>query len=167
VLYGPTHPSGTLLCYYRHTLNSTPLRHVGEQDITSHVDFTSITRAGELAGLTTLGLVSQRRLLGNLGWDALRDTVARQPLAQAERDANLRAIDAMIDPDGLGRVLALVQQRGLDGFSPLGLVGGPAASFDPPPLRGPDHLRLPGPAEAEGMGDFESQWAELSAEWNE
>ena len=164
VLYAPTRRAGTLLCYYRHTLNSDPLRHIGEQDITSHVDFTSLARAGEAAGLTTLGLVSQRRLLGNLGFDGLRRAAATAPLGQTERDANLRALDALVDPAGLGRLLALVQQRGLEGFAPLGLIGGPAVAWEPPPLRGPDHIRLPGPAEAEGLSDFEVQWAEL---WSE
>lgn len=182
VLYAPTRRAGTLLCYAGHTLNSDPLRNIGEQDITSHVDFTSVARAGEVAGLRTLGLVSQRRLLANLGWEELRAAVAAAALGQAERGANLRALDGLVDPDGLGRLLALVQQRGLDGFVPRGLVGRLSGSGDPAspagqgeahpwpaqeqgwlPLRGADHVRLPDPAETEDLGDFEEQWAELMA----
>lgn len=160
LLYAPARRTGTLLCYAGHSLNSDPLRRVGEQDLTSHIDVSSVARAGEEAGLRTRGLLSQRRLLGNLGWERLRTAVAEASIGQAERSANLRALDALVDPDGLGRVLALVQQRGLDGFVPRGLVGG-AAEWERPPLRGAEHVRLPDPAEAEGLGDFEAEWAEL------
>jgi SAM-dependent MidA family methyltransferase len=160
-LYAPDRRFGTLLCYARHTLNSDPLRRVGEQDITSHVDFTSVARAGEAAGLRTLGLASQRQLLGNLGWEGLRRGLLRAATGQAERDANLRGLDALVDPAGLGRVMALVQQRGLEGLRPLGLAGGaPSGWRGPAPVPGPEHLLLPGPAEAEGLGDFEAAWAE-------
>jgi SAM-dependent MidA family methyltransferase len=161
VLYARWRREGTLLCYYRHTLNSDPLERIGEQDLTSHVDFSSAEWAGETGGLTTLGLVSQRRLLRNLGWDGLRRAVEWQVGGQAEREANLRGLDGLVDPDGLGRLLALVQQRGLDNFAPLGLIGGPEVVRRELPLRRPDHLYLPSLAEAEGLPDFEAQWQEL------
>ena len=163
-LYAPDRRAGTLLCYEGHTLNSDPLRRVGQQDITSHVDFTSVARAGEEVGLGTLGLVSQHRLLRNLGWDSLRQRVQQAALGQAELQANLRALDALVDPDGLGRVLALVQQRGLADFAPIGLVGGPRPDWRRLALRGPEHVRLPDPAELEGLPDFEAQWSELFGE---
>jgi hypothetical protein len=166
-LYRPARRHGTLLCYYRHTLNSDPLLHVGEQDITSHVDFTSLARAGEAAGLTTLGLVSQRRLLTNLGWEGLRQSVAAAAVPWSERTANLRALDALVEPGGLGRVLGLVQQRGLGNLAPWCLVGTGPMDWAPIPLRGPEHLRLPDPAEADGLADFEAQWAELLGEAEE
>jgi SAM-dependent MidA family methyltransferase len=167
LLYSPSRRSGTLLCYYQHTLNSNPLRHIGEQDITAHVDFTSLQRAGEAGGLEPLGLVSQRRLLGNLGWSRLRGMVESTPLPPTERAANLRALDSLIDPQGLGRVLSLAMQRGLEDFAPLGLLGGPAPNWSAPPLRQPDHLHLPDSAEAEGLLDIEAQWAELWGEHDE
>jgi SAM-dependent MidA family methyltransferase len=167
LLYGPGRPLGTLLCYYQHTLNSDPLRAIGQQDITAHVDFTSVRRAGEESGLETLGLVSQRRLLTNLGWNELRASIQRLALPQMERTANQRALDALLDPEGLGRVLALVQQRSLDGFGPLGLVGGPPVRWAHPPLRSDDHLALIGPEALDALPDFEAQWAELWAEADE
>ena len=162
-LHATSRREGTLLCYYRHTLNSDPLRHVGEQDITSHVDFTSVARAGEAAGLRTVGLVSQRRFLANLDWEELRREVAAAQISQEERGANLRALDALVDAEGLGRILALVQQRGLDDLVPLGLVGGPGAGWERPPLRRREHIRLPDPAEAEGLASFEALWTEVWA----
>jgi SAM-dependent MidA family methyltransferase len=163
VLFAPSRRWGTLLCYYRHTLNSDPLDRIGEQDITSHVDFTSLRRAAEGAGMVTQGLVSQRRLLHNLGWPRLRDELAHARLGSTERAANLRALDALVDPDGLGRLLALFLQRELDGFSPLGLVGGVPAGPDGLVLRTAEHRWLPDPAEADGLPDPAAQWAEIWA----
>ena len=62
-MYAPWRTDGTLLCFYRHNPSNDPYVRVGRQDMTSHVDFTSLRRAGEEAGLTTLGLVSQSEFL--------------------------------------------------------------------------------------------------------
>jgi SAM-dependent MidA family methyltransferase len=161
VLYDESRRRGTLLCYFGHTLNSDPLARIGRQDITSHIDFTSLRQAGESAGLKTLGLVSQRRLLTNLGWQELRRRIENEPVGQAERGANLRAMDQLVEPNGLGRILALVQHRGLDALAPIGLTGPGARAWRHVPMLTPEHLRLPDPAEAEGLPDFEAQWAEL------
>ncbi len=66
---------------------------------------------------------------------------------------------ALIDPAGLGRVRALLQARGLDGFAPLDLVGVPAPRWLPMPRA--DQMHLPGPLEAEGPIDVDGQWREL------
>jgi SAM-dependent MidA family methyltransferase len=161
-LYAADRPAGTLLSYYRHTLGSDPLVRVGQQDLTSHVDFTSLRLTAEQAGLTTLGLISQRRLLANLGLGELFERTAAADLPQAERDANLRALEALVEPDGLGRVLAYFAVKQLDDYAPLGLIGA-GGRWEPPglPLRRPDHLRLPGPESLEGLPDFEAQWSEF------
>ncbi|MBI5198030.1 MAG: SAM-dependent methyltransferase, partial [Nitrospirae bacterium] len=62
--------SDTLLCYYRRTISGDPFQHVGEQDITSHVDFSALMKAGEEAGLRTLGFTSQFYFLLGLGIEA-------------------------------------------------------------------------------------------------
>ena len=79
-LYSPTHSAGTLTTFARHQSSgpeSSPdapawLQHPGEQDITAHVDFTSVRAAAEAEGLTTLAFLDQTYfLLGLL--PALRD----------------------------------------------------------------------------------------------
>src|SRR5581483_6433002 len=50
---------GTIMCYRQHSASSDPYQAPGEQDITAHVNFTALRAAGEAAGLTTLGLVTQ------------------------------------------------------------------------------------------------------------
>ncbi|MDH3514512.1 MAG: SAM-dependent methyltransferase, partial [Gammaproteobacteria bacterium] len=61
--YHPQRAQGTLMCHYRHRAHDDPLRFVGLQDITAHVDFTAIAEAGTGAGLALLGYTSQAAFL--------------------------------------------------------------------------------------------------------
>ena len=64
--YHPQRAQGTLMCHYRHQAHDDPLRLVGLQDITAHVDFSAIAEAGIDVGLELLGYTSQAAfLLGN------------------------------------------------------------------------------------------------------
>jgi SAM-dependent MidA family methyltransferase len=113
-LYAPWRRDGTLVCFYRHNPSADPYARIGRQDITAHVDFTSLRRAGEDSGLTTLALVSQSDFLINLG---IADAV--QPPAAGETDleeyyAKRRAVMELIDPSKLGRLRVLVQSRGVE-----------------------------------------------------
>src|SRR3972149_3992930 len=55
-LFAPWRKDGTLLCFYRHNASGDPYARLGRQDMTSHVDFTSLRQAGEEAGLRPLGV---------------------------------------------------------------------------------------------------------------
>ena len=66
-LYASWRKRGTLLTFYRHTSSDDPYTHIGRQDITASVDFTTVRRAGEAAGLRTHGTTTQAELLANLG----------------------------------------------------------------------------------------------------
>jgi SAM-dependent MidA family methyltransferase len=162
-LFSPSRRHGTLLTYHAHTLGSDPLVRVGYQDITAHVDFTSLARAGERAGLETVGLISQAALLRRLGLDAYVQRVDASDLSAWDHEANRRALLALVDPEGLGRVQALLQTRCLETFDPFAVTSTPALDAWLPTLR-PGQMRLPGPAEAEGFVDLEAQWRELFAD---
>src|SRR5262249_39207949 len=67
-LYSPTHSAGTLTSFQRHRGGGPEeaafdqpqwLQHPGEQDLTAHVDFTTVRKAAEAEGLTTLGFLDQ------------------------------------------------------------------------------------------------------------
>ncbi|WP_153798457.1 class I SAM-dependent methyltransferase [Foetidibacter luteolus] len=58
--------NGTLMCYYKHQLSTNPYLHIGEQDITSHVNFSALAHFGNKCGLTTCGLTSQAGFLLSL-----------------------------------------------------------------------------------------------------
>ncbi|MGE3268989.1 MAG: SAM-dependent methyltransferase, partial [Chloroflexota bacterium] len=151
----------------QHSLGSDPLRHVGAQDITAHVDFSSLARAGERGGLETVGLISQAALLRRLGLDAYLRRLDRAPVAAGAHEVNRRALQALIDPDGLGKVQALVQTRGLPTFDPLPAAGPRVLAGDGGrsetwlPLLRPGQMQLPGPMEVEGFLDLDQQWHEL------
>src|SRR5437773_1121045 len=74
-LYSVTHATGTLTTFMRHTMEGPErrghgpawLERPGEQDITAHVDFTSIQRAAEEEGATTIGLLDQTYFVLGLG----------------------------------------------------------------------------------------------------
>jgi SAM-dependent MidA family methyltransferase len=61
--FAPERSGGTLRAYHKHALAADLLANPGEQDLTAHVNFTQLQRAGENAGLNTEGLVSQARFL--------------------------------------------------------------------------------------------------------
>src|SRR4030042_5748362 len=67
-LYAPHRKDGTLLCYFQNRTSQNPFERLGGQDITSHVDFTSLIRKGQEVGLRFTGLVPQYRFLIGLGF---------------------------------------------------------------------------------------------------
>jgi SAM-dependent MidA family methyltransferase len=114
-LFAGWRSDGTLLCFYRHNPSADPYTRIGRQDITSHVDFTTIRRAGEGAGLTTLGLTTQMEFLTSLGiGEALQPPTGERPDME-EFFARRRALTDLIDPGGLGRVKVLVQAKAAAG----------------------------------------------------
>ena len=65
--YHAQRSAGTLMCHYRHYAHSDPFLYPGLQDITAHVDFTSVAEAGVAIGLNLLGFCSQAQFLINCG----------------------------------------------------------------------------------------------------
>lgn len=139
-LYDPVQrPHGTLVTYRSHRQTDTPLVDPGRQDITAQVDFTSVGLAGEKAGLTTVGNISQGRLLTRLGLQTIRRNAApptgaaggwitipvspegalpdvlAEPFAPQPDDARdwLTGLTHLARPGGLGDFRVLVQAKGI------------------------------------------------------
>ncbi len=79
--FTPERSGGTLRAFSRHHATSDLLARPGEQDITGHVNFSALIKAGENAGLKTDALITQRKFLTEIaersweklgGWDANR-----------------------------------------------------------------------------------------------
>lgn len=121
-LYAPWRTQGTLMAFYRHAVSDDLLAHVGEQDLTTHVDFTALARVGAAHGLQPAGFTSQRAFLVNLG---IQEAVAVTGLSLEETLARRRAVLALTDPAGLGRVQVLLQTRGIDGSNLRGFHTAP------------------------------------------
>lgn len=119
-LYASWRKDGTLLCFYRQNPSTDPYARIGKQDMTSHVDFTSVRRAGEEAGLATLGMVSQSQFLANLGiGEAMRPPESGD---LEEYFARRRNVTELLDPGGLGRIRVLVQAKGVGNVALSGLA---------------------------------------------
>ena len=63
------------MCHYRHRAHPDPLLLVGLQDITAHVDFSAIARAGVDAGLELYGYTNQANFLIGSGLTELATEV--------------------------------------------------------------------------------------------
>jgi SAM-dependent MidA family methyltransferase len=112
--YNPMRQRGTLQCYYQHHYHDDPYLYVGEQDITAHVDFTTVERWGAELGLKSLGLTKQGLFLMAWDWGDRLATVTQfspDPLVVIERRGNLQRA---IDPTGLGGFWVLLQGKGVD-----------------------------------------------------
>jgi SAM-dependent MidA family methyltransferase len=83
--YHPNRSRGTLLCYHRHRISEQPYMHIGQQDITAHVNFSALCRWGHQNGLSCCGLTSQANFLLSLGFqDYLkRDSSKEEGVLQA------------------------------------------------------------------------------------
>jgi SAM-dependent MidA family methyltransferase len=113
-LYSPSRREGTLLCYAHHQTSDNPYERLGEQDITSHINFTSLIQKGEEVGLRFTGLVPQYRFLIALGLLQEMESLERE---MPEMDAlRLRlSLKHLIEPEmGMGEVFkVLIQHKGI------------------------------------------------------
>ncbi len=69
--YSPERNRGTLLCYHKHETTENPYMNVGEQDMTAHINFSSVKKWGEELGFDTLGFCNQGTYLVSLGIDEM------------------------------------------------------------------------------------------------
>lgn len=119
--YHPARCQGTLQCYYHHGHHPDPYRWVGQQDITCHVDFTALQRQGERWGLKTQGFTQQALFLMSLGLgdrlvalttpngDGNQSDLSDLNMILQRRDA----LQALINPMGLGNFKVLIQSKGV------------------------------------------------------
>jgi SAM-dependent MidA family methyltransferase len=66
-MYQPYRNLGTIVCYYKHSVNDQPYTHIGDQDITSHVNFSALDHWGSKSGLMSCGFTTQSQFLSGLG----------------------------------------------------------------------------------------------------
>ena len=100
-LLSPHRAAGTLRAYRQHQLVTDVLAHPGEQDITAHVNFSGIKRAGENAGLKTELFTTQEKFLASI-----------VPRMSDWNSKCARQFQTLTHPDHLGRAFkVLVQSR--------------------------------------------------------
>ena len=113
-LYSPQRGRGTLLCYFRHQVSENPYERIGEQDITSHVNFTALIRKGQELGLQLTGFVPQLRFLLGLGILEEMESIGRG-MSSLEALKLRLSIKHLIEPEiGMGESFkVLIQHKGL------------------------------------------------------
>lgn len=129
--YSEERRDGTLQCFYRHHAHNDVTFWPGLQDITAHVDFTSVIEAGDRAGLDLLGYTAQAPFLFGCG---LQELASTQPAVWGMHDTDTtasriqqqQAINRLTLPGEMGeRFQVMALGRGLDvslkGFSLLDL----------------------------------------------
>lgn len=139
--YDESRRRGTLRCYYQHTLGMDPYVHVGRQDISVHVELTSLRTAARDAGLTEAGSATQADFLRSLGFDAYRAAIERRrDLPAAVRVGNLRALDMLVDAEGMGGFRVLAFAKGVPATPLAGFTGGSPALDVRALLATPSHM---------------------------
>lgn len=102
--FHPQRNRGTLMCHYRHHAHDDPFLWPGLQDITAHVDFSAIARAG--VALDPLGYANQAQFLINCGITAL---LAETPAAEVARYAPLAAqAQQLLSPAEMGELFKVI-----------------------------------------------------------
>ena len=96
----PRHHRGTLLAYYRHAASERYLDRIGRQDLTAHVNFSSILEVAGRCGLKARGPLAQGRFLLALG--ALDWLIGSAEDASFATQLKRKAIQDLFLPSGMG-----------------------------------------------------------------
>jgi SAM-dependent MidA family methyltransferase len=113
--YHPQRSVGTLMAHYRHRAMDDPFFLPGLADLTAHVDFSAMARAGVAGGMSLAGYATQARFLINCG---ILDALARR--GEPQSAAYLReaaAVQRLLSPAEMGelfKVLAMGKGIGED-----------------------------------------------------
>jgi SAM-dependent MidA family methyltransferase len=119
-LYRSHRLAGTVRGYRGHTVTDDPYRNVGRQDLTAHVDFSALRRAGAGVGLEFAGFTNHGTFLSNLGLGDFLVALQADPVTSAEEYfATRAAIFRLIDPGGIGRFGVLAMARNAPTTPPL------------------------------------------------
>jgi SAM-dependent MidA family methyltransferase len=123
-LYNEQHNRGTLLAYRDHGVTENILDAPGEQDLTSHVNFTALDHWGRGAGLERAGLVTQSEFLVALGRANEFADLYEPGQSEIEKLRARLLLKNLIHPEGLGeKFQVLIQRKGVESAPLTGLAG--------------------------------------------
>ena len=115
-LYNGHRSLGTLICYHKHGTSYCPYNNIGEQDITSHVNFSALHHWGLKNGLQYSGFTSQAYFLLGLGLAAHTQ--------QTKADPNTAQLLHTLLVDMGSKLKVLIQQKGIPQCNLSGLKFG-------------------------------------------
>ncbi|MDZ7584094.1 MAG: SAM-dependent methyltransferase [Thiobacillus sp.] len=114
--YHPQRHMGTLRAHYRHHALDDPFYLPGLCDLTAHVDFSAVARAGTAAGLELAGYTSQAGFLLNSGLTELLMQTPPSDAAAYLPQAN--AVQRLVSPAEMGELFKVIG-FGKGGIAPL------------------------------------------------
>ena len=106
-LYTEARRRGTLLCYYRHTVEENPYVRIGLQDMTSHVNFSSLVLEGKKAGFEVLGFTDQVSFLMGLGISQEMEAIVKE---KGPESLEFQRAKALLLPERMGKVFKVLIQ---------------------------------------------------------
>ncbi|MBN9384392.1 MAG: SAM-dependent methyltransferase [Chitinophagaceae bacterium] len=112
-LYDKHRNKGTLVCYHRHMINYSPYTNIGEQDITTHINFSALYHWGLRVGLYPGGYTKQAHFLQGLGLTSyLKEMEEDGEMRQWTPEAKLSFIRTLLMDMGQ-KFNVLIQYKGL------------------------------------------------------
>ena len=122
--YHPQRYQGTLQCYYQHRHHSNPYINIGQQDITTHVNFTALEIQGHLSGLEKVGFTQQAMFLMALGLGTRLARLSSGNLFVEQILHQRDSLHQLLDPMGLGGFGVLIQSKGLNNSEQVVILKG-------------------------------------------
>jgi SAM-dependent MidA family methyltransferase len=104
--YHPQRRMGTLRVHYRHHALDDPFYLPGLCDLTAHVDFSAVARAGTAAGLELAGYTSQANFLLNSGLTEL--LLQTSPVDSAAYLPQANAVQRLVSPAEMGELFKVI-----------------------------------------------------------
>lgn len=111
--YHPQRFQGTLKCYYQHRHHHNPYVNIGNQDITSHVNFTALQNYGLSLGLCNVDYTPQALFLMKLGLGDRLNDLSNGNTPFTEILSRRNQLHSLINPEGLGNFKVLLQSKNI------------------------------------------------------
>jgi len=119
--YHPQRHMGTLKVHYRHHSLDDPFFLPGLADLTAHVDFSAVAKAGQEAGLDLLGYTSQGNFLLNAG---LLDLLAEMQPGTRDYLSAAAAVQKLVQPSEMGELFKVIALGHAIEIAPTGFSRG-------------------------------------------
>lgn len=120
-LYSIHRRLGTLLCFNKHLINDNPYQFIGEQDITSHINFSALQYWGGKFGLKNCDLVNQANFLLGLGFKEYQEKTIMNKQSNIQLALQESIITYRLLMDLGTKFKVLVQQKGVPKYPLSGL----------------------------------------------
>lgn len=116
-LYSSKNNRGSLRSYFQHSLSSNHYSNIGRQDITSHVDFTTVNHSLAVNGFDKLFYITQKKFLEYLGLEffirELNQSYKNNEISNNSFNKQIYAINLLVDKNGLGNFHVSIHSKNI------------------------------------------------------